>query len=48
MTINGEEIKIGPSGFYEIKDYDITSLGMVVEDPDVDRFTIDYEYKVIR
>lgn len=48
ITINGEEIKIGPSGFYEIKDYDITSLGMVVEDADVDRFTIDYEYKVAR
>ena len=48
ITINGEEIKIGQSGFYEIKDYDITSLGMVVENPETDRFTIDYEYKVTR
>ena len=48
ITINGEEIKIGSSGFYEVKDYDITSLGMVVEDYDIDRFTIDYEYKVTR
>lgn len=46
ITINGEEIRIGSSNFYEIKDYEITSLGVVVEDPDVDRFTIDYEYKI--
>ena len=46
LAINGEEIKIGQSNFYEIKDYNITSLGVVVEDPNVDRFTIDYEYKI--
>ena len=46
IVINGEEIKIGKSNFYEIKDYSITSLGVVVEDPNVDRFTIDYEYKI--
>lgn len=46
IVINGEEIKIGRTGFYEIKDYDITFLGMVVENPITDRFTIDYEYKV--
>lgn len=48
IIINGEEIKIGRAGFYEIKDYDITSLGVVVEDYNVDRFTIDYEYKIER
>lgn len=47
LTINGEEIKIGKSGFYEIKDYTITSLGVIVADPNKDRFTIDYEYKMI-
>lgn len=35
LTINGEEIKIGKSGFYELKDFDISSLGIVVEGQDV-------------
>ena len=48
IAINGEEIKIGRTGFYEIKDFTISSLGVVVENYDVDRFTIDYEYKVSR
>ena len=43
MAINGEEIRIGQSGYYEIKDYAINSLGMVVLS-DEDKFTIDYEY----
>lgn len=47
LTINGEEIKIGQSGFYELKDFTINNLGVIVEDPDVDRFIIDYEYKII-
>lgn len=47
LTINGEEIKIGRSGFYEIKDYEISSLGVVVVDSNKDRFTIDYEYKIV-
>lgn len=47
FTINGEEIKIGQSGFYELNDFTITSLGVVVTDSNVDRFTIDYEYKII-
>lgn len=46
ITINGEEIKIGQSGFYELNDYTISSLGMIVYNPDVDKFTIDYEYKI--
>lgn len=47
LAINGEEIKIGQSGFYELTDFTINSLGVVVEDPNVDRFIIDYEYKII-
>ena len=53
LTINGEEIKIGKSGFYELKDFNITNLGIVVEkqqSSDInnvrDTFTIDYEYKI--
>lgn len=45
LAINGEEIKIGQSGFYELDDFTINQLGVVVRDPNKDRFTIDYEYK---
>lgn len=48
LTINGEEIKIGQTGFYELMDFTINNLGVIVEDPNVDRFIIDYEYKIIR
>lgn len=48
FTINGEEIKIGQSGYYELNDFVITSLGVIVVDTDVDRFTIDYEYKIVK
>ena len=47
FTINGEEIKIGQSGYYELKDFTIDSLGVIVTDYDVDRFTIDYEYRTL-
>lgn len=47
FTINGEEIKIGQSGFYELNDYIINDIGVIVTDKQVDRFTIDYEYKVV-
>ena len=47
FTINGEEIKIGQSGFYELNDYIINNIGVIVTDKQVDRFTIDYEYKVV-
>ena len=47
LAINGEEIKIGQSGFYELTDFTINNLGVIVENPDVDRFIIDYEYKII-
>lgn len=51
-AINGEEIKIGRTGQYEVKDFDITSLGLVVRDsedgetsPDTN-FLIDYTYAI--
>jgi len=49
LDINGEEIRIGQSGFYELNDFTINELGVVVDpdDPIKDRFTIDYEYKII-
>jgi hypothetical protein len=45
LAINGEEIKIGQSNFYELDDFTITSLGVVAKDS-YDRFTIDYQYQV--
>lgn len=47
LAINGEEIRIGQSGFYELNDFTINQLGVIVYDTDKDRFTIDYEYKII-
>lgn len=41
LIINGEEIKVGPSGQFELKDYEITSLGVCVRSTD-DKFVIDY------
>jgi len=47
LAVNGEEIRIGQSGFYELKDFNISSLGVVVKNPEYDRFIIDYEYKTV-
>lgn len=47
LAINGEEIRIGQSGYYELEDFTINQLGVIVNDPNKDRFTIDYEYKII-
>lgn len=46
MAINGEQIQIGPSGFYELTGLDIESLGVVAFDDDYikSNFTVDYEY----
>lgn len=44
MAINGEEIKIGPSGYFELKNYDITSFGVFALGPE-DKFTVDYLYE---
>lgn len=52
MSINGEPIRVGPSGYYELKDFDITSLGVFVPDEETapnlyqNNFTIDYQYMV--
>lgn len=43
LAINGEEIKIGQTNFYELNDFTIKSLGVVAKDVN-DRFTIDYQY----
>lgn len=46
MAVNGEQIQIGPSGFYELTGIDIESLGVVAFDNDYIKssFTVDYEY----
>ena len=46
MAINGEEIRVGQSGYYELNDFDITSLAVAANDSN-DNFTIDYQYKII-
>lgn len=45
LAINGEEIKVGQTNFYELDDFTITSLGVVAKDSS-DRFTIDYQYQI--
>lgn len=46
MAINGEEIHIGPSGYYEQDVVNITSVGIVAKDKDwASNWTMDYEYK---
>jgi hypothetical protein len=42
MAINGEEIKVGPSGYYEL-DYEISSFGVVAQSFQ-DNFSLDYQY----
>lgn len=46
LAINGEQIQIGKNGFYELNDFNITNLGVAVEDPNTDRFSIDYEFVI--
>lgn len=48
MAINGEEIKVGPSGYYELDDViDIESVGIVAPDNSwIDNWTMDYEYRI--
>lgn len=45
MIINGEEIKVGPSGYYELDAISITSLGVVALS-NKDMFSIDYQYDI--
>lgn len=46
MAINGEQIKIGPSGYYELEGLDVSSFGIVAENDQYKRdgFTLDYGY----
>ena len=43
MAINGQEVKIGPSGIFEFDGIDITSFGVFAEGPE-DKFVVDYQY----
>lgn len=43
MIINGEEIKVGPSGYYEQDVLPVTSLGIVAKGYE-DNWTLDYTY----
>jgi hypothetical protein len=46
-AINGEEIRVGSNGVYELDAIPITSLGVMAKDNDYsNNFTIDYEYIV--
>ena len=45
MCINGEEIKVGRSGLYEILNgYKISFIGFIVEPDDNKYFILDYQY----
>ena len=46
MCINGEEIRVGPSGLYEIKNgYKVNFMGFVVTEEFADeQFLLDYQY----
>lgn len=43
MAVNGEEIRVGSSGFYELDVLEITSLGLVAQGYE-DNWTLDYEF----
>lgn len=45
LAINGEEIRIGQSGYYELNDFDITNFGIIVKTPK-DKFSLDYQYQI--
>ena len=48
MCINGEEIRVGPSGIYEIKNgYKVTFIGFVIKDTSATNnyFILDYQYE---
>lgn len=44
MGINGEQILIGPSGYYELQNLDVTSLSIAAFDSK-DAYTVDYIYE---
>lgn len=41
--IEGEEIRIGPSGYYELENFSVSELGIAAFGSE-DRFTIDIQY----
>lgn len=43
MNINGEEIKIGPSGYYELRDYNVKNLSIAAVN-NADKYTVDCQY----
>lgn len=45
LGINGEQILIGPSGYYELSDYTINSLSVVAKDFRTGAFTLDYTWQ---
>ena len=46
MLINGQELKIGPSGYFELKNYDIDSL-YIINSADDDKYTVDIQYQKV-
>lgn len=45
MNINGESIRIGRTGIYEINNgVTITSIGFIIDDTNKDNFILDYQY----
>jgi hypothetical protein len=45
MNINGESIRIGRTGIYEINNgVTISSIGFIIEDGNIDNFILDYQY----
>ena len=45
-AINGEEIRVGSTGQYELENFEITSLGLVVKNVEDANFLIDYTYAI--
>jgi hypothetical protein len=44
MHINGEELRIPQSGYFELNDFNITTFGIAADD--TNPFTLDYQYKI--
>lgn len=43
LSINGEEVRIGPSNYYELQNFSVTHLGIAAQNA-ADRFTVDIQY----
>lgn len=44
IAINGQELKLGPSGYLELKDYDIDSLYIATPE-ETDKYIVDIQYE---